>query len=153
MAILSFPDEIHELYRDLLSSLPQGTAALARQRSKNPAGGEDIVIIPANPNSAEISLHPGGDIIYTAIGRHTTMELWVSTRKQEEKELESLRKISKAVIDGKFREDVWMVNGKVVKSTGTFEIDDRMQKIGSFRTFFNPFRRKQRQHFDYSPYV
>src|ERR1017187_9817368 len=98
MAILTFPDEIYELYKKLLSSLPQGTAMLSRQPSKDPAGGEDIVITPANPNSAQISLHPGGDIIYTAIGRHTIMEFFVSTRRQQEQELESLRKISRAVI-------------------------------------------------------
>jgi hypothetical protein len=153
MAILTFPDEICELYRELLSRLPQGTAELTTQPSKDPAGGEDIVVIPANPNSARICLHPGGDIIYTAIGRHTTFELFVSSRKQEELELEDLRKVSRAVIDGKFSEDVWMVNGKIVKSTGIFESDGEMKKIGGFRTFFNPFRRKQKQHFDYSPYV
>ncbi len=153
MAILTFPDEIYELYRELLSGLPQETAVLTRQPSTDPAGGEDIVITPGNPNSAEIYLHPAGDIIYTAIGRHTTFELWVSSRKEEELELGNLRKISRAVIDGKFSEDVWMVNGKIVKSTGIFESDGRMKKIGDFLTFSNPFRRKQRQHFDYSPYV
>ncbi len=118
MATLTFPDEIYELYRDLLSGLPQGTATLARQPSEDPAGGEDIVITPANPTSAQITLHPSGDIIYTAIGRHTTFELWVSSRKQEELELENLRNLSRAVIDGKFSEDIWMVNGEIVKSKG-----------------------------------
>lgn len=153
MAILTFPDEIYDLYRELLFGLPQGTAVLTRQPAKDPAGGEDIVITPANPNSAEICLHPLGDIIYTAIGRHTSMEFWVSSRKQEEQELKNLRNVSRAVIDGKFSEDVWTVNGKIVKSRGILEIDGRMQKIGGFLTFFNPLRRKQWQHYDYSPYV
>jgi hypothetical protein len=153
MAILTFPDEIYELYRELLSGMPHGTAALARKPSNDPAGGEDIVITPANPNSADISLHPGGNIIYTAIGRHTTFELFVGSPKQEERELESLRKISRAVVDGKFSEDVWMVNGKIMKSQGLIETDGRIQKIGVSLTFFNPLRRKQKQHFDYAPYT
>jgi hypothetical protein len=153
MPILTFPDEIYELYRELLSRLPQGAATLARQPSGDPSGGEDIVVTPANSNSAAICLHPGGDIIYTGIGRHTTMELWVSSRKYEEQELGKLQKISRAVIDGKFSEDVLMVNGKIVRSQGMFEIDGRMQKMGGFLTFFNPLRRKQWQHFDYAPYV
>lgn len=81
------------------------------------------------------------------------MELWVSSRKYEEQELGKLQKISRAVIDGKFSEDVLMVNGKIVRSQGMFEIDGRMQKMGGFLTFFNPLRRKQWQHFDYAPYV
>ncbi len=153
MAIVTFPDEIYGMYQELLCGLPQGTAVLMRLPSKDPAGGEDIVVTPANPNSAQICLHPVGDIIYSSFGRHTSMEFWVSTRKQEEQELENLRKISRAVIDGQFSEDVWTVNGKIVKSRGLLEIGAKTQKIGGFLTFFNPFRRKQRQHFDYSPYT
>jgi hypothetical protein len=47
----------------------------------------------------------------------------------------------------------WMLDGRIVKSSGTFVIDGKMRKMGGFRTFFNPLRRKQKQHFDYSPYV
>ncbi len=152
---LTLEDEVFELYRKLLSGLPQGTAVLTRQRSKDPAGGVDIELIPANPDSARISHHPGVDVIYSSIGRHTSMEFWVSSRKQEELELENLRKISRAVIEGKFSEEVWKVNGKVVKSRATIEIeiDGKMEGISGFLTFFNPLRRKQKQHFDYAPYV
>jgi len=153
MAVLTFADEIYELYRELLSVLPPGTAALARQPSRDPAGGEDIVITPTNPNSAEICLHPGGEIVYTAIGRHTSMELFASSQKQEQQELERLRKISRAVIGGRFSEDVWTVDDKIVKSRGIIEIDGKMQRIGGFLTLCNPLRRKQRRHYDYSPYV
>jgi hypothetical protein len=152
-ATLTLEDEIYDLYRKLLSDLPQGTAVLTRHRSKDPAGGEDIEVIPANPGSARISHHLGNDVIYTSIGRHTAMEFWVSSRRQEEQELEQLRRISRAVIEGKFREDVWKVNGKVVKSRAIIEIDGRREGIGGFLTFFNPLRRKQRQHFEYAPYV
>jgi hypothetical protein len=152
-ATLTLEDEIYDLYRKLLADLPQGTAILTRQRSKDPAGGEDIELVPANPDSARISHHPGVDVVYSSIGRHTTMEFWVSSPKQEEQELENLRKISRAVIEGKFSEDVWKVNGKVVKSRATIEIDGRMERIGGFLTFFNPLRRKQKQHFEYAPYV
>lgn len=128
MATLTLEDEICDLYRELLSGLLQGTAVLMRQPSRDPAGGEDIAITPADPNSAQICLHPLGDIIYSSFGRHTSMEFWVSTQKQEAQELESLRKISRAVIDGKFSEDVWMLDGKIVKSSGIIEIDGKIQK-------------------------
>jgi hypothetical protein len=152
-ATLTLEDEIFELYRKLLSGLPQGTAMLTRQRSKDPAGGEDIEIIPANPDSARISHHPGVDVIYSSIGRHTSMEFWVRSRKQEEQELENLRKISRAVIEGRFSEDVWTANGKIVKSRAIIETDGRVEGIGGFLTIFNPLRRKQKQHFEYAPYV
>jgi hypothetical protein len=152
-ATLTLEDEIFELYRKLLSGLPQGTAMLTRQRSKDPAGGEDIEIIPANPDSARISHHPGVDVIYSSIGRHTSMEFLVRSRKQEEQELENLRKISRAVIEGRLSEDVWTVNGKIVKSRATIEVDGKTEAIGGFLTFFNPLRRKQKQHFEYAPYV
>ena len=58
MDTLTLADEIFELYRKLLSDLPPGVAALTRQRSRDPAGGEDIDVIPTNPNSAQISHHP-----------------------------------------------------------------------------------------------
>jgi len=61
--------------------------------------------------------------------------------------------MSLAVIDGKFSEDIWTLNGKIVKSEGLFEIDGRTRRIGGFLKFSNPFRRKQRQHVDYSPYI
>jgi hypothetical protein len=153
MAVLTLGDEIYELLRDLSSGLPEGTAVLARQRSKDPAGGEDIERTPANPNSARISLHPAGDIIYAAIGRNTTIELFVSSRKQERQERENLRKISRAVIEGKFSEDVWILDGKIVRSSGIVETDGRTQKIGGFFGLFNPLRRKQKQRYDYAPYL
>jgi hypothetical protein len=150
---LTLEDEIYELYRKLLADLPQGIAVLTRQRSKDPAGGEDIMIAPANPNSARISHHPGVDVIYSFIGRHTSIEFWVRSPKQEEQELEKLRKISRAVIEGKFSEDIWMLDGKIVRSRATIEIDGRAQGVGAFLTFSNPLRRKQKWHFDYAPYV
>jgi hypothetical protein len=94
-----------------------------------------------------------GDIIYSSIGRHTTTEFWVGSRKQEEEELENIRKISLAVMGGKFSEDVWTIDSTTVKSRATIEVDGRTQGIGAFQTFFNPFRRKQLQRFNYAPYV
>jgi hypothetical protein len=153
MAVLTIGDEVYELLRELSSALPDGTAVLTRQRSKDPAGGEDIKLTPADPSSARISLHPAGDIIYAAIGRNTTMEFFVSSRRQEERELANLRKISRAVIEGKFSEDVWILDGKIVKSSGVVETDGRRQRIGRFLNLFNPLRRKQKNHYDYAPYL
>jgi hypothetical protein len=153
MATLTLADEIFELHRKLLLDLPPGTAALTRHASNDPAGGEDIDVTPANPNSARISHHPLGDIIYSEIGRHTTAEFWVGSREREQQELEKVRRISRAVIDGGFSEDVWTVTGKIVKSRATIEVNGRIEGIGGFLTFFNPLRRKQKQHFEYAPYV
>jgi|GEM_PF-2651177 hypothetical protein len=153
MARLTLADEIFELHRKLLAELPPGTAALTRRPSSDPAGGEDIDLTPANPNSARISHHPLGDIIYSEIGRHTIMEFWVGSRKREQQEFENMRRISRAVIDGKFSEDVWTVNDKIVKSRATIEVDGKMEEIGAFLTLFNPLRRKQRKHIEYAPFV
>jgi hypothetical protein len=150
MTVRTFPDEIYELYQELLSGLPDGAAVLTRHPSEDP-GGEDIEITPANSNSARIYVHPMGDWIYASMGQSTSMEFFVSWKK-ETQALESLKEVSRAVIDGKFSEDIWMLDGKIVKSAGTFVIDGKMRKMGGFRTFFNPLRRKQKQHFDYLPY-
>jgi hypothetical protein len=153
MATLTLADEIFELHRKLLSDLPVGTAALTRQQSNDPAGGEDIDVTPANSNSARISHHPLGDIIYSEIGRHTSVEFWVGSRKREQQELEKVLRISRAVIQGKFSEEVWTVGGKIVKSRATIGIDGKIEGIGGFLTFSNPFRRKEKQDFEYAPYV
>jgi len=80
------------------------------------------------------------------------MEFFVRSRKQEERELENLRKISRAIVEGKFSEDVWVLDGKIVKSFAVVEIEGRKQRIGGFRSLYNPLRRKQKQHYDYAPY-
>ena len=146
-----FEDEIYEFYRELLAGLPPGTAVLTRQPSSD-AGGEEIELIPANSNSARIYVHPMTDWIYLLVGRNTSMEFFLRWRK-EEQALASLKEVSRAVIEGKFSEDIWTVDGKVVKSRGIFEIGGRAQKMGGFLTIFNPLLRKQRQHYDYSPYM
>jgi hypothetical protein len=97
-------NEIYDFYRELLSRLPEGTAILTRQPSKDP-GGEDIEIIPAKSNSARIFVHPMADWIYASMGQSTSMEFFVS-RKKETQALESLKEVSRAVIDGKFSEDI-----------------------------------------------
>ena len=147
-----FEDEIYEFYRELLSGLPPGTAVLKRQPSGD-AGGEDIEFVPANSNSAQIYVHPMAEWISLLVGRNTSLEFFLSWQK-EEQALASLKEVSRAVIEGKFSEDIWTAGGKVVKSRGIFEIDGRMQKMGFvvYLAFFNPFSRKRRQHVDYLPY-
>jgi hypothetical protein len=149
--MLVLEDEIYDFYRKLLSGLPDGAAVLTRHPSKDP-GGEDIELVPANSNCARIYVHPMADRIYASMGQSTSMEFFLSWKK-ETQALESLKEVSRAVVDGKFSEDIWMLDGKIVKSEGTFEINGKMRKMGGLRTFFNPLRRKQKQHFDYLPYV
>ncbi len=153
MTAVTIEDEIYELLRALLSSLPSEAALLTRQRSSDPVGGEDIELTPTNIDSARIVFHPMGDIIYAALGRNTSMEFFVNSKEQEKQALCELQKISQAVVEGKFSEDVWTIDHKRVKSVGMLEIDGKAQKIGGSVNLFNPFRRKQKQHFDYSPYV
>ena len=92
------------------------------------------------------------DWIYLLVGRNTSLEFFLSWQK-EEQALARLKEVSRAVIEGKFREDIWTVHGKVVKSRGIFEIGGRAQQMGGFRTIFNPLLRKQKEHYDYSPYM
>jgi len=92
-----------------------------------------------------------GDWIYASIGKNTSMEFF-QTWQKEEKALEDLKAVTRAVIDGNFSEDIWSLDGKIVKSSGVFEIDGKKRRAGSSRLFFNPFRRTERQHFDYEPY-
>jgi len=115
-------------------------------------GGGEIELTPANPDSARIYIHPMADWIYVLVGRDTSEELFIKWRKEAET-LEQLRKILRSVIEGKFREDIWMLDGKPVRSRGRIEIDGKAAAIGGFWTFSNPLRRKQRSHFDYAPYV
>jgi hypothetical protein len=52
-SIVTLEDEIFELYRKLLSGLPQGILILTRQKSKDPAAGEDIVIAQRTQTARE----------------------------------------------------------------------------------------------------
>jgi hypothetical protein len=145
-------DEIYTIYRDLLATLPEGTAVLNR-RSSTDAGGEDIELIPTNLNSARIYVHPMADWIYVSIGRNTSTELFTGgIREKEDEALTRLKRISRAVIEGNFSEEVWTLGGKIVKSVGTLEINGKVQRL-RFTTFFNLMRRKQRKQYVYSPYV
>jgi hypothetical protein len=128
-------DEVYELFQELLSGLPEGVALLTRQPSKD-SGGLDIELIPANSTSARIYVHPMADWIYASMGQNTSMEFFISWQK-EEQALGSLKEVARAVIEGKFSEDVWMLDGEIVKSSGTFEIDGKMRKMGGFLTFSN----------------
>jgi hypothetical protein len=66
---------------------------------------------------------------------------------------ETIRQMSETVITGGFTEDIWLTDGKIVKSVGVLRI--KPGKVGRLRYWglFNPFRTKERQHYEYPPYI
>ena len=148
----TFENEVSEMYRGLLCVLPEGVAKLAVGPSRDPAGGEDIELTPTNLSSARISVHVAGDMISLFMGRGTSTEVLVDSRRREEQALEHLKEMSKAVIDGRFTEDVWVSHGKVVRAIGRLQLGKGAKTL-RFLGLYNPLGRSERYHYEYAPYT
>jgi len=144
-------DEIYAICQRLIRGMPQMAVQVKRQHVEN-QDGEEIKIIPQNSDCAPVYIRPMADWIYVLLGRNTSEEIFIKWHKEQEA-LNRLEKIVRAAIEGSFSEDVWTHDGKIVKSLGIIKIDGSMRNIGGFRTFSNPFRRKERRHYDYAPYT
>jgi len=133
------------------SSLPPGVANLSIGPSKDPAGGQDIEIAPANTNAARISVHIVGEMVYVVLGQSTFMEFFVNSLNREQRALATLREVSQAVIDGSFTEDVWSLGNRNVRAVGILKLSVETKRL-RFVTIYNPFRKTKRTRFNYEPY-
>ena len=143
-------EDICDLFREVYAALKPGIAKLEILPSRDPAGGADIILRPTNPKSAQIWSHASDRTVSLRFGRHSITEVF-ATYKAETKALNKIRWMSEAVINGELSEDVWLLDGKVVKAVGSLKVDSKVLKLRYCR-FCNPFRSRERQHFSYLPY-
>jgi hypothetical protein len=146
----SFERDVAEMLRNVVGHLEPGIATLDLQPSRDPAGGDDIQISPRNADSASIFVHVIGDTAYMCLGRNSRSEV-LSGSSREKEALQTILQMSMAVIDGRFSEDLWFLDDKIVKSVGTLKLEGKTGRL-RYVGVFNPLRAKQKQHYDYSPY-
>ncbi len=146
-----FNDNVIALLRELLSGYGPDIASVTVEPSRDPAGGEDINVSPLNPLSAPIYVHVIGQLAYLCFGKNSRSELFANSPTGENSALNVLRQMSDAVIHGRFVEEVWLIEGKIVKSVGILKLGEKTSKL-RYWGVFNPFRAREKQHYDYQPY-
>jgi hypothetical protein len=146
-----FEDNVVALLRELLSGYEPDIASVTVEPSRDPAGGEDINVTPLNPLSAPIYVHVIGQYAYLCFGKNSRSELLADSPRSEIAALNTLRRMADAVIHGRFVEELWLIEGKIVKSLGIFKLGDKTGKL-RYWGVFNPFRAREKQRFNYQPY-
>lgn len=118
--------------------------------------GKSISVIPRRLGAAPIIAYceNGGAVIYLTIGRNTSLELALEGNSYTNlKGAEELIAITKAVIEGRFEEDIWIRDSKIVKSVGRIFIDaGRPITITNSYFLTNPFVSLEKEVCMYLPY-
>lgn len=140
------PESVLSLIRAGWNGLPADAADLVTSNA-----GNDIHVIPRNPESAAVTVHIDGDMIYVKFGRGLLAEVRISSMPPFRKELGMIDLILKAVMRGLLTEDVWEHDGKLVSSRGEFVIDGKKHRFW-FNLLGRVFRRTQRRTYTYAPY-
>ncbi len=104
-----------------------------------------IKFVPENPNAASLELAEIDDKYFRLFtGRATTIEY--SSRNEETHEiLESIKKISQAVVSGKFIETVWLSGDKVTRYYSEFDLKDQIIKSRDCNLFAYLFLKSTKQ--------
>jgi hypothetical protein len=140
--------QIEQAVRDAV----EGNRVTLHQRRH--ANGFAIEVIPANPAAAKIGIRTDGDWIDLGIGQGTVLEIGPKGQQYTElSAIDELRAICDAVVAGRFREDLWIRNGNVLKTNAQIVVADRVIKL-RYRLLWNidPFHRTFRKHVQYAPY-
>ena len=140
------PESVASAFRANCERLPHGTADLLTSNS-----GNDIRLIPRNRESAPVTLHIDGDMVYIGFGRGLIAEVRISTAPPFRKEMGIIELILEAAVEGLITETVWEQDGKLVSSKGEFMIGGKKHRFW-FNLLGRLFRRAQRKTYTYAPY-
>ena len=146
--------EVVNLFRELTESLPPGCASLKVEPSLEPlVGGTQIELIPAVPGAARIlAVATGRGVVYLTFGRATPFEAQVERGTSPSTLIEGIKPICKAVIEGKFQEDLWLAGPRAFKSIGKLNIGGKVVTI-RYRGSFHPFNKTKKEHVNYVPFT
>lgn len=141
----------------LCKSLPAGCVSLQVDESIEKFGKQvTVVLVPTNPDSARIH----ADLVvtygaYLSFGRGAVFEIPLKGKRYTGLGfLAEVEALCKAVLQGRFEEDVVTVNGRVIGATGSVTLESGQGKVTDSwtRIAFDLFRKKVRSHHVYQPY-
>jgi hypothetical protein len=119
----------------LVTNIPREKAAVSVDET-----AEDLTIgfTPSNPRAAPVKVHAeiGGDAIYVVAGEDTNVEITLpesdaESRPDLEKAVREARALCEAVVLGRFRERLWTKHDAVVRSEGSFDLEEGRVEIVS----------------------
>jgi hypothetical protein len=120
--------------------------------TKNGVDGIEIRIVPANKRSAEVVAWAKNGLppVTLWLGRSTPAELYPSRR---ESILARVVELVQAVINGRFKEDLWLVDDTVVRCQSQIELRGRWRTRRYFSGTSAILASKTRIAISYEPYA
>jgi hypothetical protein len=123
--------------------------------SPHPPAGMRLELWCSAPNTARVILYPSDDDIDVHMGEDTWIELLKRKRGKAER-VQELRQILEAVVSGRYKETVWRVRGRTVKSKAVLWGSDGKSLLTP-RQWHGlaapvPDPRAKRTHIRYEPY-
>ena len=144
-------EQVTSLLKEIADALPTGTVSLDVKRAPQILHeGVSVSLVPGNPVAATIvaDARNGFSIVSLVLGKSTPVEVLPGGRRAQ---LDEIRTICQAVIEGKFQEDITFVGTEITKCVGKLDIDGHEQVFRYFGRVF-PLKKKQQIHVSYSAY-
>lgn len=103
--------------------------AVLRTTTTGPTSEMIFSLEPNNTKAARIQVHVEDDAaLDVVVGGDCQFPIYDRPEHREEV-LKELRQVVEAVVDGNYREDLWMVRGEVVKVRGLVDLPDRRVRV------------------------
>jgi len=146
--------EVVTLFRQLAESLPAGSVSLEIKPNPEPLiGGTRVELVPVVSGAARIvAIATNRGVVYLTFGKSTPFEAQVERGSTPSKLIEDIRPFCKAVIEGKFEENIWLVGSRAFKSVGKLEVGGKIITI-HYRGSFHPFEKTENEHIKYAPFT
>lgn len=147
--------QIIGLFRKMVTSLPVDKVSLKiGAASQSIPGRTRVELIPSVPTAAGIvAVVLNRGVVSLTLGRATPFEFQVGVGGSPDRSpLSEIESLCKAVIEGRFEEEVWFVGPKIFKCVGKIATGGGTRTI-HYRGSFHPFARAEKRHFRYTAYV
>ncbi len=148
---------VEQEYRNIVEGALQRAHAAAEILTKAGKPGVDfsISVIPRNPRAAAINLEVvERNVVFLHMGQGTTFEFpkWFGIGLGGHTELEQIDRLTTAVAEGKFEEDLFYCGDELVAGKGVVHLSDIDVPMRWRRLKLGLFRRKSKRHIAYEPY-
>ncbi len=146
-------ERVVSVVQDVARTLPDGCASLTLHGDL-----ENEVIVglqPRDGGAAPVVVHAeaGLAIIDVGLGLGGFFEVPRAGRRYSDlDQLDEVRALLLAAVEGRYRETVWLLDEEAVRSNGVVTIGTTDVPVVWAQFRLNPFRRPVRREFDYAPY-
>ena len=142
------------LFRHLVAELPPGTATLKVETGlKNAPNGTRLEVTPSVGQAARmVAMVLDRGTIFLTFGRAASFEFQVECGDSiEASPFEEIETLSRAVIEGKIEEELWVVGSQVFKGTARITLPTGTRTM-HYRGSFHPVEKTEKQQVKYLPY-